>query len=180
MMSLDGYFEGPNQDLNWHHVDDEFNQFAVDQLNETDTILFGRVTYQMMERYWTTPAAVADDPIVTEAMNRLTKVVFSRTLDRVTWKNTRLVKDHIADEINRLKQQPGKDIAVFGSAALLSILMEIDLIDEYRLMVNPVVLGRGNPLFKESDQMARLKLLRARTFRNGNVLLYYEPVHVRC
>jgi dihydrofolate reductase len=177
MVSLDGFFEGPNQDINWHNVDDEFNQFAIEQTSTVDTLLFGRVTYQLMASYWPTPSATTDDPIVADLMNRLPKIVFSRTLQKAEWHNTRLIKDNIAEEISKLKQQPGKDLALFGSANLLSTLMQMDLIDEHRIMVNPVVLGSGNPLFKGIKDKLDLKLLKTRTFSSGNVLLYYQPAN---
>ena len=178
MVTLDGFFEGPNREIDWHNVDTEdgeFNEFAVEQLNAMDTLLFGRVTYQLMASYWPTPTALEGDPIVAELMNRLPKVVVSRTLDKVEWNNTRLVKDHVAEEILKLKQQPGKDIALFGSANLMSTLMQLDLIDEHRIMVNPVLLGDGNPLFKKAKDRQSLKLIRTRTIRSGNVLLCYRP-----
>jgi len=174
MVTLDGFFEGPDQDINWHHVDAEFNEFAVAQLNEIDTLLFGRVTYQLMAGYWPTPSATTDDPIVAGLMNRMSKIVFSRTLDKAEWNNTRLVRDRIAEEVSKLKQQPGKDIALFGSANLMSTLAQMNLIDEQRIMVNPVVLGGGTPLFKAVDKQ-ELKFLKARMFGNGNVLLCYRP-----
>ena len=174
MMTLDGYFEGPNQDIRWHNVDGEFNEFAIAQLNEISTLLFGRVTYQLMASYWPTPFAIENDPDVASLMNLIPKVVFSTTLKEVAWNNTRLVRDHIPEEISRLKQEPGKDLAVFGSANLLASLMQMDLIDEHRVMVNPVILGSGTPLFKTNDKL-NLKLLKTRAFGNGNVLLYYRP-----
>ena len=122
-VTLDGFFEGPNHDITWHNVDEEFNEFAIAQLNEIDTLLFGRVTYQLMASYWPTELAIESDPIVAEKMNELPKVVFWRTLENVEWNNSRLVKDNAAEEISNLKQQPGKDIAVFGSADLAASLI---------------------------------------------------------
>ncbi len=175
MVTLDGFFEGPDHDINWHNVDGEFNDFAVNQLSEVDTLLFGRVTYQLMASYWPTPSAITDDPIVADLMNRLPKIVFSKTLGKAEWTNTRLIKDHIAEEILKLKQQPGKDLALFGSANLISTLMQLDLIDEHRIMINPVILGSGNPLFKRAKDKLNLRLLKTRAFGNGNVLLCYQP-----
>ena len=175
MISLDGYFEASNQDITWHVVDDEFNQFAIEQLSNVDTILFGRVTYELMASYWPTPTASANDPIIADLMNRLPKIVFSRTLHKAEWNNTRLVKDNIAEEITTLKQQPGKELALFGSANLLSTLINMDLIDEHRIIVNPVVLGSGTPLFQGVRDKLKLMLVKTRTFRSGNVLLYYQP-----
>ncbi len=175
MVTLDGFFEGPNQDIGWHHVDEEFNQFAIEQTSSVDTILFGRVTYEGMASYWPTSAAITDDPVIADLMNRLPKIVFSRTLQKAEWNNTRLIKDHIAEEITKLKQQPGKDLAIFGSANLLSTLVQMDLVDEHRIMVNPVVLGSGTPLFQGVNEPIGLKLLKTKAFDSGNVLLYYQP-----
>ncbi len=174
MVTLDGFFEGSSKwDISWHNVDNEFNEFAIAQLNEIGALLFGRVTYEGMAGYWASPEAAKDDPAVASLMNQIPKIVFSRTLDKADWNNTRLVKDHVADEISKLKQQPGKDLAVFGSANLMSALMQANLVDEHRVMVNPVVLGGGTPLFQTKDKIA-LKLLKTRPFGNGNVLLTYR------
>jgi dihydrofolate reductase len=171
MMSLDGFMEGPNQEIDWFVTDDEFGEYVAEMGKSIDTILFGRVTYQMMAQYW--PSSTEPEAPM---MNDLPKIVFSRTLDKVEWKNSRLAKGNIAEEIAKLKQLPGKDLAMFGSADLASTFMRLGLIDEYRIFVNPVVLGRGNPLFKDVKDRTALKLLKARTFRSGNVLLYYQPV----
>ena len=175
MVTLDGFFEGENHDISWHNVDEEFNQFAIEQANSNEMLVFGRVTYQMMAGYWSSPEAIKDDPIVADYMNRTPKIVVSRTLSNADWNNTRLVKDHVAEEIAKVKLQPGKDIAVFGSANLLSTLMEAGLVDEHRIMVNPLLLGSGTPLFKNSKDKLDLKLVKTRTFGNGNVLLCYQP-----
>lgn len=175
MTSLDGFFEGPNQDISWHHVDEEFNEFAIKQLNDADMLLFGRVTFQLMASYWPTPSAIENDPMVADKMNNLPKIVFSRTLDKVEWNNSRLVKDNIAGEVSKLKQQPGKDLAIFGSSDLAVSLIQMGLVDELRIMVNPVVLGNGKPLFKGINDKLNLRLLRTRSFSSGNVLLHYQP-----
>jgi dihydrofolate reductase len=174
LISLDGLFEGPNHDINWHNVDAEFDEFAIKQLLETDLILFGRVTYQMMASFWPTPEAIRTDPIVAGLMNSTQKIVFSQTLEHADWENTRLVKEHAAEELARLKTQPGKEIAIFGSANLASRLLNSGVIDEYRLLVNPLILGSGTPLFKPEDGRQDLKLVNTRTFKAGNVLLYYQ------
>jgi dihydrofolate reductase len=174
MVSLDGYFAGPKGELDWHTVDAEFNAFAAEQTGSADMLLFGRVTYEMMAGFWPRPEAIAADPAVAGLMNRLPKLVFSRTLAKAEWNNTRLVKDHVGEEILKLKQQPGRDLALFGSANLLATLMRLNLVDEHRLMVNPVVLGSGQPLFRRSSDRLKLKLVNYRTFKNGNVLLCYQ------
>lgn len=175
MTTLDGFFEGPNQDISWHNVDEDFNEFAIDQLNQIGTLLFGRITYQGMESYWPTEIAINDDPVVAGLMNRLPKIVFSRTLDRAEWNNSRLVKENAAEEVLNLKAQPGKDIAIFGSSDLAVTLAEAGLIDEYRIIVNPVFLGHGTTLLRGIKDKVDLRLLETRTFKSGNVLLYYAP-----
>jgi dihydrofolate reductase len=175
MVTLDGFFEGPNQEIDWHNADnEEFNEFAIEQTSSVDTLVFGRVTYQLMASYWPTETAVNADPIIADLMNRLSKIVFSRTLESVQWNNTRLIAENAQKEIQTLKMQPGKDMAIFGSADLISSLM--DVIDEHRVMVNPVLLGAGNPLFKISGDRRRLRLDGSRTFKSGNVLLTYQSV----
>ncbi|HLO31023.1 MAG TPA: dihydrofolate reductase family protein [Anaerolineales bacterium] len=175
MVTLDGFFEGPNQDISWHNVDEEFNEFAIHQLNEVDTLLFGRVTYQGMASYWPTEFARKNDPEVAELMNNMPKIVFSKTLDGADWNNSRLVKENVVEEVLKLKQQPGKDIAIFGSSGLAVTLAEQGLIDEYRIIVNPVFLGHGTPLLKGIENRLDLRLLDATIFKSGNVLLYYGP-----
>jgi dihydrofolate reductase len=174
MVSLDGFFETLNGDIDWHTVDEEFNDFAANQLDSAEGLIFGRVTYQLMESYWPTPGAVADDPLIAEKMNALPKLVVSRSLEKAAWNNSRLVKD-IAGEIRQLKQQPGRDWLIFGSASLAAGLIAGNLIDEFRIMVAPVVLGKGRTLFEDLHPPLSLKLLSTRTFGNGNVLLVYKP-----
>ncbi|HEX3640783.1 MAG TPA: dihydrofolate reductase family protein [Ktedonobacteraceae bacterium] len=175
MVTLDGFFAGPNGEIDWHVVDDEFNEYADDFLSSVDTLLFGRVTYQLMADYWPSPSATTDDPIIADKMNQLHKIAFSKTLEKVEWNNSRLVKGNITEEIAKLKQQPGKDMAIFGSGSIVSTLTQLGLIDEYRIMVNPVVLGNGKPLFKDIHDKLNLKLLRTKTFRSGNIMLCYQP-----
>ena len=175
LTSLDGFFEGPDQDISWHRVDEQFNEFAIDQLSSAGGLLFGRVTYELMAGYWPTAAANEDDPIVAGKMNATPKIVFSKTLSNAAWENTRLVKDHFVEEITKLKQQPGKDLFIFGSSNLAVTFMEHGLIDEYRIMLNPVALGAGKTLFTGLRQPLNLKLLKTKSFRSGNILLYYVP-----
>jgi dihydrofolate reductase len=174
MVSLDGYFAGPQGEIDWHNVDQEFNQFAIRQLDEVGALLFGRITYTLMAGYWPTPEALTDDPQVAKKMNQLPKIVFSRTLATAGWQNTRLVKTDAARAVAELKQQPGQDLFIFGSANLAAGLIQNSLVDEFRLIVNPVVLGRGRPLF-QGVQQQKLKFQKIRTFANGNVLFYYQP-----
>jgi dihydrofolate reductase len=128
-----------------------------------------------MASFWPTPDAIKNDPIVAGKMNALPKIVFSRTLNKVEWNNTRLVKDNIEEEVKKMKNQPGKDMMILGSGSIMAEFAQRGLIDGYGIMVNPVVLGNGTPLFKGIKHRLNLKLTKTRTFHNGNVLLYYEP-----
>jgi len=173
MVTLDGFFEGPKSwELDWHNYvwGDELEQLSLEQLKAADMLLFGRVTYQGMAEYWTSAEGE-----IADFMNKVPKVVFSRTLEKAEWNNTRLVKANAEEEVARLKQQPGKDMLIFGSANLSATLMQNGLIDEYRLGINPIVLGGGNPLFKPSPHRMKMKLLEARPLKSGCVILRYKP-----
>ena len=130
----------------------------------------------MMASYWPTPIAIKNDPIVAEGMNNADKIVFSRTLKKVEWNNTRLVKDNIVEEVKKMKKQPGKDMTVLGSGSILTLFADHGLIDEYQIMVDPVVLGNGTSIFKGIKHKLDLKLTRTITFKSGVVPLCYRPV----
>ncbi len=174
MVSLDGYFEGPQGELDWHKVDGEFNEFAVEQLDAAGALLFGRVTYQLMAGYWPTPIAAQNDPAVAEKMNRISKIVFSKTLDKAEWENTRLVNSDAVAEIVKLKKHEGKHLFLLGSSYLATDLAVKGLIDEYRIMVNPIFLGDGVPLLKGLPGRVKLNWMKTKVFHSGNVLLYYS------
>jgi dihydrofolate reductase len=180
LVTLDGFFAGPNGELDWHIVNEEFNGYANDLLSKVDALLFGRVTYQLMADYWpaaaTNPSTPKSDLEIADKMNNLPKIVFSKTLQEVKWNNSRLVKENIAEEISKMKQQPGKDMVIFGSGSIVTTFMQLGLIDEYRIIVNPVVLGNGKPLFKGIKDKQNLKLLKTRVLSSGVVILYYQPI----
>jgi dihydrofolate reductase len=176
LMTLDGYIAGPGGDISWHNVDEEFQELANGASNSGNTLLFGRVTYELMAGFWPTPEAMTTDPVVAAGMNKAEKIVFSRTLKRADWNNTRLVKDDMPGEVRRLKQGAGKDLTVLGSGSIVAQLAEEGLIDEYQVLLNPVVLGSGKTMFEGLKHRLALKLVRTRTFGNGNVLLTYVPV----
>src|SRR5512135_2681359 len=129
LVTLDGYFAGPDGDISWHNVDEEFQELANAASNSGNVLLFGRVTYELMARYWPTPDGIRDDPIVARGMNSATKIVFSRTLDKAEWSNTRLVKEDMLAEVAKLKQGPGKDLTILGSGSLVAQLSQARLID---------------------------------------------------
>jgi len=175
LVTVDGYFAGLNGEIDWHNVDEEFNQHAIALLDEVDTLIFGRMTYQLMADYWPSEEAIHNDPVVAAGMNRLQKVVFSRTLDRVEWENSRLATRDPVAEIQYLKQQPGKDMVIFGSGSIVSLLTPPGLIDDFRFIVNPLILGEGKSMFVNLGDRFRLEFVQVRTFKNGNVLLQYKP-----
>lgn len=173
MMSLDGLFEGENRDISWHKVDEEFNQFAIEQLESAGGLIFGRLTYELMAGYWPTADAQHDDPIVAEWMNKLPKYVFSKTLSQAGWNNTTLIAGDAVTEMKRIKHESGKDLFIFGSANLSETFFRYGLIDEIRALISPLILGKGTPLFKPQISNIGLHLTNSRTFHNGNVLLVY-------
>lgn len=139
------------------------------------SLLFGRVTYELMASFWPTPAATERAPVVAEGMNNMPKVVFSRTLATAAWKNTKLVKGDLAAEVRKMKNETGPDLAILGSG-IVSQLAQARLIDELQIVVNPIVLGKGRTLFEGVKEKIALKLIKTRAFGNGNVVLYYEPM----
>jgi dihydrofolate reductase len=176
VVTLDGYYEGPEGEFDWPNVDDEFNEFAISQMNDIGTLVFGRATYEGMASYWPTPASLEDDPAIAARMNSIPKVVFSSTLDSADWENSTLVTGNAAEAIAELKQQPGKDLAMFGSPTLTASLIEQGLVDELRVMVHPILLGGGKSLFSTLHRRMPVELERTTVFRSGNVLLHYRPV----
>ena len=175
MSTLDGFYEGPNQEFDFWTDDVEFSEFSVGQLYDADILLFGRLTYEGMASYWPTRAAHQDAPVVAELMNTMPKIVVSTTLESADWSNTTLVGGNVAEELSKLKQQPGKNLAIMGSPNLTVSLIGMGLVDELRVVVNPVVLGDGRSLFRSTDHRLPLRLLQTRTFSSGNVLLTYQP-----
>jgi dihydrofolate reductase len=178
-VSLDGYFAGENGDISWAHSgndDAEWNAFVAENASGGGQLLFGRITYELMAGYWPTPQAIKNDPVVAEGMNSMPKVVFSRTLEKASWNNTKLVKSDIAAEIRKMKKEPGEGMAILGSGSIVSQLAQEGLIDEFQIVVNPVVLGKGKTMFDGISEKLNLKLTKSRTFSNGKVLLCYEPM----
>ena len=175
MVSLDGFVEGPTQNLDWGSVDEELHSFINDRQNQIDTYLFGRRMYEVM-RYWDTAEQDTSNPEYILEFARIWqnihKIVFSKTLDRVQG-NARLSRGNIADEIAQLKVQPGKDMSVDG-ATIAATLIRLGLIDEYQLFINPVILGSGTPMFPSLNNKINLRLVETRRFSSGVVLLRYE------
>jgi dihydrofolate reductase len=177
-MSVDGYFVDKNGDMNWAHTigkDEEWEAFVSGNASGGGMLLFGRITYELMASYWPTPLAARNDPVVAKGMNSLPKVVFSRTLKKALWNNTRLIKDGMATEIRKMKSESGHDMVILGSGNIVSQLTDERLIDEYQIVVVPIALGKGRTMFDGIKERRNLKLTKSRTFGNGNVVLTYTP-----
>jgi len=178
-VSLDGYFVDGNGSMRWAHrvePDAEWNAFVAGNASGGGVLLFGRITYELMASYWPTTVALKNDPIVAEGMNNLQKVVFSRTLDKVSWKNTTLMRGDLVTDVRKMKAEPGEGMAILGSGTIVSQLAQAGLIDEYQMALIPVVLGKGRTMFDGINEKLPLKLVKTRAFANGIVMLWYEPL----
>ncbi len=178
-ISLDGFVAGPNGELDWVKVDEEMFSYVGARISEGDTALYGRVTYQMMENYWPTagdkPKATRHDIEHSKWYKKVHKVVLSKTMKDAGLTNTQIISDNLSDRINEIKQQAGKDILLFGSPTATHALIQLNLIDGYWLFVNPIILGRGIPLFTDIKDKIKLKLLpTTRQFTCGVTELNYE------
>jgi dihydrofolate reductase len=177
-VSLDGYFVDTKGSMSWAKTrkdDAEWNAFVEENASGDGPLVFGRKTYELMIQYWPTPMAKQHDAQVAERMNKLPKIVFSKTLNDVSWSNTKLVKGDLAAEVKKLKQEPGDDMTILGSGTLVAQLADAGLIDEYHVVVNPVVLGEGRTMFAGMKEKLALKATKSRTFGNGCVYLVYKP-----
>ena len=177
-ISLDGYFTGENGDFRWAHTgsdDPEYAAFVAGNAGGEGQLLFGRITYDLMASYWPTAMAEQQNPAVAKGMNNMQKVVFSRNMDKALWNNTKLVKTNIVSEIKKMKNEPGPGMVIMGSGSIISQLAPEQVIDEYQIIVNPLALGKGRTMFEGMGKMLSLKLMSTRAFRNGKVLLRFEP-----
>ena len=176
-ITLDGYFTDSNSDMSWAHknADEEWNKFTSENASGGGVLLFGRKTYDLMASFWPTEQARQMMPEVAEGMNNLPKVVFSRTMDKATWNNTKLVKENMVEEVRQMKSESGDGMVIMGSGTIVSQLTQARLIDEFQFIVHPLILGSGRTLFEGVPEQFRLKRINSRTFGNGNVLLTYVP-----
>jgi dihydrofolate reductase len=178
--SLDGFVAGLNGEMDWIHIDDEMFDEVGKLTQRSDTVIYGRVTFEMMESYWPTagqkPNASRHDIEHSRWTNDSLKIVLSRTRKETSWKNSKILSDNIPEQIQQLKQQPGKDMLMIGSATSAQLLMQEDLIDEYWISVNPVMLGNGIPLFRNDKKKIDLKLIASRNFNCGATVLHYEAL----
>jgi dihydrofolate reductase len=175
IISLDGFYEGSNGEFDWPTVDEEFKDFVIHQLDEADTLGFGRATYDHMAEYWPTAQAEANDPAIASRMNSMEKLVFSTTLTDASWSASTVIRGEAAELLPTIKAAPGHELLVIGSAHLTANLAQAGLLDELRVMVCPIVLGHGRSLFEDLKGRIPLSLLHVRQFGSGNLLLTYQP-----
>ena len=172
-LTLNGFFKGPDGDLSWHRHGGEEAEFAKEGASSQCVLLFGRVTYEMMASYWPTPMAMEQNADVATGMNASEKIVFSNTLKKADWSNTRVIGGDIIEEVKKLKRTEGNDMTILGSGSIISQFTDHKLIDTYLLMVDPVALPAGTPIFNGMKEKLDLKLMDTRTFKSGVVLLTY-------
>ena len=174
-LSLDGYFSDSNNETDWFVSDEETWKYLLELFASFDTILLGKDTYEMFAAYWPKPNPSDPNPKeLIDFMNNSQKVVFSKSLKKVEWNNSVVMKDIIPEEINEIKKKTGKDIVIFGSGSIVSRLTKLGLIDEYKFLINPIFLGNGTPIFKSEEAKAKLKYLDSKTFGSGNIMLQYK------
>jgi dihydrofolate reductase len=181
-VSLDGFVCGPNGEQDWMTMDDDkIGEYLIPDLQTTvDCILVGRVLYQGFASFWpgmaSNPSAPKELQAFAQWMENTPKVVFSKTLDKLDWKNSRLARNELAEEVAFLKQEPGGDMVIFGGAGIVDNFTKLNLVDEYRIKLEPVVLGKGKSLFAEIAERIKLRLIRSKSFDSGVVALYYEVI----
>jgi dihydrofolate reductase len=174
LTTLDGFYEGPNGELDWPVVDEEFDDFAIRQLDQADTLGFGRATYEHMAAHWPTDRARANDPGITSRMNTKPKVVFSTSLEHAGWSNTTVIAGEAVEQRDTVKTAPDGELLVLGSAHLTTHFAAAGLLDELRIMVCPVAIGQGRSLFEDLKGRIALRLAHVRQFDSGSVLLTYR------
>jgi dihydrofolate reductase len=174
-LSLNGFYKGPNGDIGWHRHGEEESEFSREGAGSGSTLLFGRVTYEMMAGFWPSEQAQKMDAVVAAGMNATEKIVFSRTLKKAEWNNTRIVSGDIVAEIHKMKQGAGPGMTILGSGSIITQFAAAGLIDQYQFMIDPIAIGAGTPVLSGIPAPLKLKLTGTRTFKSGVVLLTYAP-----
>lgn len=172
-VTLNGFFEGPQHDTSWAHERQE-SGYAAEMLASGDTLLFGRVTYELLASHWPTPAAEKSDPVVARGINAAPKIVFSKTLKQADWNNTTIVRNDIVAATRKMKDS-GSNMTLLGSGTIVTLFAHEGLVDEYQLMMHPLALGDGTPFLNGIKSRLNLQLMATRNFKSGNILLRYQP-----
>jgi len=174
-VTLNGFYKGTNEDISWHrHGEEEFG-YSAESLKSGNTLLFGRVTYEMMASFWPTPMGIEHSPIIAEGMNKAEKIVFSKKMKKAEWNNTKVIGGDIVAEMKRMKKSKGKDMTVLGSGSIVTQFTDAGLIDEYHIMIDPIAIGNGTTIFGSLRNKLELELTEVKTFKSGVVLLSYQP-----
>jgi len=174
-ISLNGFYKGVNEDINWHQHGGEEAEYSIESLKSGDILLFGRVTYEMMKSFWTTETAYNAFPEVAEGMNNSEKIVVSKSMNTTDWKNTKIINENLIEEITELKKSSHKNITLLGSGNVLKQLAKANLIDEYQIMLDPVFIESGEPILDHLNKNIFLELTKSKVFKSGTILLHYKP-----
>lgn len=174
-ISLNGFYKGENEDINWHQHGGEEAEYSVESLKSNDILLFGRVTYEMMKSFWPTQMAYDSFPEVADGMNNSDKLVISKSLKTTDWKNTKIINENLIEKITDLKKSSKKNITLLGSGKVLKQLANANLVDEYQVMIDPIFLENGEPILNSLNQNLSLELVKSKVFESGTILLYYRP-----
>jgi len=177
-ITLNGYYKGIDGDISWHRHGEEENKFSDENSQRGNTLLFGRITYEMMASFWPTEMGKQRAPVTADSMNKAEKIVFSKTLKKAEWQNTRIISEDLVSTIRRLKSEPGSPITILGSGSIVAQLADAGLIDTYGFMIDPVALGEGVPAFKGLKQKLNLQLTSSHVFKSGVINVTYQPVKI--
>ena len=177
--TLNGFYKGENEDISWHRYGEEESKYSEKMLEQNNTLLFGRKTYENMVAFWPAPMAKEYFPKVAKRMNSAEKLVFSNSLEKANWENTKVISGDIVSEVKSLKHLKGNDLTILGSGTIIDLFTNHQLIDEYQIMIDPVAIQKGTSIFTKINETVSLKLNHLETFSSGVVLLYYSPVFKR-
>lgn len=175
-ISINGFYKASNGDISWHKHGKEENEFSADNLKQDAILIFGRITYDLMASYWPSSFAMENDPATATGMNKAEKIVISKSMKKADWNNTSVFNENFIDELKKLKQTSGKDMVILGSGSIVTQCAEAGIIDEYQIMLDPVAIGSGTPIFNDIQHQLELKLIKTRVFNSGTVLLTYQPL----
>jgi dihydrofolate reductase len=176
-LTINGFYKGINEDISWHIHGEEGNQYSIDSLQSGNILMFGRVTYEMMYSFWPTDTAYSMFPVVAEKMNASEKLVVSNSMNAASWHNSTIISGDIINQISELKNSPGKNISILGSGTLITALTDAGLIDEYELLIDPLAIGKGTPIFQNIKNTLNLELASSRVFeKSRSILLKYRKV----